>query len=159
MNSQRTPTSLRAPNANVLGDLLEDGVNVRIRLSGHSMKPLLRTGSLLCFSPTSRPRVGDIILMRVANGGDDKLLAHRVLAVDDQHVWTKGDSSMTCDPPLPHTRVLGSAVALEVRGKFVIPLRNLPMRSIGLALSAIYPRLARVYRRLVPRKETRLCAS
>lgn len=138
---------------------MEDGVNVRVRLSGHSMKPLLPTGSLLCFSPTSRPSVGDIVLMRVANGGDDKLLAHRVLAVDDDHVWTKGDSSTTCDPPIPHTRVLGCAVALELRGGFTIPLRNLAMRSIGLALSTIYPRLARVYRRLVPRKETLPCAS
>jgi len=138
---------------------LKDGVDVRVRLSGHSMKPLLPTGALLCFSATSRPRVGDIVLVRVANGDDDKLLAHRVLAVDEVHVRTKGDSSTTCDPPLPHTRVLGSAVALEVRGRFTIPLGNAPMRSIGLALGTIYPRLARVYRRLVPRKETLPCAS
>lgn len=158
MNSQHTPSSLRAPNAAVLGGLLSDGVDVRVRLTGHSMKPLLRTGSCLRFSTGSSPSVGDIVLLRVAHGCDDKLVAHRVLAVDAQYVWTKGDSSTTPDPPVPHARVLGAAAALEIRGRIAIPLRNAPMRSLGLVLSAWYPGLVRAYRRVVPRKEPLPCA-
>lgn len=158
MNPQRSPMSLRADNPEILGAFLNDGIDVHVRLSGHSMKPLLRTGSVLIFSGTPMPRVGDVVLLSFANGAHDRLVAHRVVSMNEEHVWTQGDSSTACDPPVPRARVLGTAVSIEI-GRLSLPLRNAPMRAIGLVASLVYPRLARAYRCLVPRKDALRCAS
>lgn len=162
MDSRRTPMRLRAPNAEILTAFLEDGVDVRVRLSGFSMKPLMRSGSVLRFSARGTPRVGDVVLLSFPGGESMrhvKLVAHRVLALDDDYVWTKGDSSGTPDPPVPWSRVLASATTLETRGGFAIPLSNAPMRALGLLMSSLYPRLVRAYRTLWPRKDAFGCAS
>jgi len=150
-----SPKRLRAPNAEILAAFLEDGVDVRVRLAGFSMKPLLRSGSVLRFSPRGTPRVGDIVLLSFPDGEstrDVKLVAHRVLALDDDNVWTKGDSSGTPDPPVPRSRVLALATTLETGGAFALPLANPPMRALGLLMSSLYPRLVHAYRTVWPRK-------
>ena len=168
MDCQHTPIRLRAQNPEILAAFLEDGVDIRVRLSGFSMKPLVRSGAVLRFSARVTPRVGDIVLLSFTNGaadGDDarleqvKLVAHRVLALDDEHVWTKGDSSGTQDPPVPRSRVLASATTLETGGAIAIPLRNAPMRAMGLLANFLYPRLVRAYRTVWPRKDAFRCAS
>jgi len=165
MDSRRTPMRVRAQNPEILTAFLEDGVDIRVRLSGFSMKPLMRSGSVLRFSACGTPRVGDIVLLCFPNGAPTrpieqvKLVAHRVLALDDEHVWTKGDSSGTPDPPVPRSRVLASATTLETGGAIAIPLKNAPMRALGLLMSSWYPRLARAYRTVWPRKDAFRCAS
>ncbi len=164
MDSRRTPLRLRAHNPEILTAFLEDGVDIRVRLSGFSMKPLVRSGSVLRFSARRTPRVGDIVLLSFPNGAPStpirqvKLVAHRVLALDDQHVWTKGDSSGTPDPAVPRSRVLASATTLETGGPIAIPLGNAPMRALGLLMSSWYPRLGRAYRTVWPRKDVFGCA-
>jgi hypothetical protein len=152
---------LRAPNAEILAAFLEDGVDVRVRLSGSSMKPLMRSGSVLQFSARATPRVGDVVLLSFPGGEPTtaKLVAHRVLALDADDVWTKGDSSGTPDPPVPWSRVLGCATTLETRGGCALPLGNAPMRALGLLMSSLYPRVVRAYRTLWPRKDGLRCAS
>ncbi len=156
---------LRAHNREILAAFLEDGVDIRVRLSGSSMKPLLRSGSVLRFSARVTPKVGDIVLFSFSGGapGGDveqvKLVAHRVLALDDEQVWTKGDSSGTEDPPVPRSRVLASATTLEMGGTIAIPLRNAPMRALGLLASSWYPWLVRAYRTVWPRKDAFCCAN
>ncbi len=155
MDSRHTPMRLRAPNAAILAAFLESGVDVRVRLSGFSMKPLMRSGSVLRFSALGTPRVGDVVLLSLPNGEPTrhvKLVAHRVLALDDDYVWTKGDSSGTPDPPVPWSRVLACATTLETDGALAIPLSNAPMRALGLLMSSLYPRLVRAYRTVWPRK-------
>ena len=167
MDCQHTPIRLRAQNPEILAAFLEDGADIRVRLSGFSMKPLVRSGAVLRFSARVTPRVGDIVLLSFPNRAPGKqvkqvkLIAHRVLALDDEHVWTKGDSSGTQDPPVPRSRVLASATTLETGGALAIPLRNAPMRAMGLLsnLFFLYPRLVRAYRTVWPRKDAFRCAS
>jgi hypothetical protein len=135
---------------------------LRLRLLGFSMKPLLGKASVLRFSARFEPRVGDIVLLRFPNGDADKLVAHRVLALEDAQVTTKGDSSRAPDPPTARSRVLATALSLETAGGTVVPLRNLLMRSLGLLLSSTYPAVVRGYRALRPRRpseEALECAS
>jgi len=161
MSSQHTLVSLRAHNPEIVDAFFEEGVDLRIRLSGSSMKPLLGSGSVLRFSARVTPRVGDIVLMSFPSGHDGssrKLIAHRVIALDDERVWTKGDSSRAQDPPVPRARVLATATALETHAT-AVPLRNAAMRALGLALSSVYPHLVRAYRSVWPRKDAFGCAS
>ena len=113
----------------------------------------LRISVLFGFSPVFGPV--DVVLLSFPNGEPTrhvKLVAHRVLALDDDYVWTKGDSSGTPDPPVPWSRVLACATTLETDGAFAIPLANAPMRALGLLMSSLYPRLVRAYRTVWPRK-------
>ena len=139
--------SLPAPTAELLTWLLREGFEVRIRLSGWSMKPLVPSGSVLRFSRSGEPSIGDVVLARLPNAA---LVAHRVVALDGDRVWTKGDACRVADGPLTRENILGRAVFLE--GAISIPLANVWMRSLGLALNRLYPPLVVVYRGLFPRR-------
>ena len=137
MDSRHTALSLRAPNPEIVAAFLQDGVDMRVRLFGSSMKPLVRAGSILRFSATE-PVVGDIVLLRrFPNGATDKLVANRVVAIDDSTVTTKGDSSQAADPPMGRSGVLGTAIELEAAGGRITPLRNPWMRTLTPAQDAI----------------------
>jgi len=132
--------------------LLEDGIDVRVRLTGFSMKPLVRSGSALHFSAQPEPEVGDIVLLHYQN---QCLVAHRVLKLDEQRVWTKGDSCKAADAPVERSQILATATALEAPGGVLIPLRNAGSRWIGRSMSLVYPRLVLAFRAVWPRKATK----
>jgi hypothetical protein len=138
--------SLPAATAEIVTSLLREGLEVRLRLSGWSMKPLVRSGSMLRFEGCGEPAIGDVVLARLPN---DALVAHRVVALDSDRVWTKGDACRVPDGPLARENILGRAVRLE--GAVSLPLANVWMRSLGLVVNRLYPRLVVVYRALFPR--------
>jgi hypothetical protein len=137
---------LSVPKAELLASLFREGLEVRLRLSGWSMKPLVPSGSVLRFSASGEPSIGDIVLARLAN---DRLVAHRVVALDSDRIWTKGDACMTKDGPVSRESVLARAVRLE--GSVPLQLSNVWMRALGLVVNRLYPRLVAGYRVLVPR--------
>ena len=148
--------STRVPE--LVSSLLLGGLDVRIRLSGFSMKPLVRSGSVLRFSAMAEPTTGDIVLLHYPG---QKLVAHRVLRLSDESVWTKGDSCRAPDPPAARAQVLGAATCLEV-GPVAIRLQNKTMRSLGRLASVVYPKLVLAFRAVFPtklRKDELSCAS
>jgi hypothetical protein len=114
------------------------------------MKPLVPSGSVLRFSPNGAPAVGDVVLARLPN---DCLVAHRVIALEADWIWTKGDACRTADGPIPRERVIARAVRLE--GRVPLPLSTYWMRALGLVLNRFYPRLVAGYRAVVPRRVRR----
>lgn len=136
------------PKAELVEDLLSDGLEVHLRVSGWSMKPCVRSGSVLRFSAASSPIVGDVVLTRLSN---DALVAHRVIQIEGDWIRTKGDACRTPDAPIRSSQVLGSAVRLEGRA-VSLPMRNRFVRRLGLALNRFYPMLVLAYRSLVPRE-------
>jgi hypothetical protein len=83
--------------------------------------------------------VGDIAFFRSASG---RLVAHRVLACDENHIWTKGDSSGQADGPVEVSEVLGRVLGIEE--PFFISLTGSLARRIGLVLNRYYPKLVRL---------------
>jgi hypothetical protein len=138
--------SLPVRTVELLTGLLREGLDVRLRLSGWSMKPLVPSGSVLRFSTRGEPSIGDIVLARLPN---DALVAHRVVALDSDRIWTKGDACRTADGPLSRESVIARAVRLE--GRISLPLSNVWMRAFGLVVNGLYPRMVAGYRALVPR--------
>ena len=114
------------------------------------MKPLVPSGSVLRFrgfSGSGEPRdivLGDVVLTRLANNA---LVAHRVIALDSERIWTKGDACRTPDGPLPRESVIARAVRLE--GRISLPLSSVWMRALGLVVNRLYPRLVGGFRALV----------
>jgi len=58
MASPSTPLSLRAHNREILAAFLEDGVDIRVRLSGFIMKPFMRAGWELVVTCAGYHRLG-----------------------------------------------------------------------------------------------------
>lgn len=110
------------------------------------MKPFVASDSIVRFAPSVGPAVGDIVLARCP---DDSLVAHRVIAIDDRNVWTKGDACRTADAPLSRDQILGAAV--EVRRLPFSP-RSALLRWAGLVVNRCYPGLVVLYRGFRPRR-------
>jgi hypothetical protein len=137
-------SQLSSPTAELLAALLSEGIDVRLRLSGWSMQPLVPSGSMVQFA-RANPVMGDIVLVRHP---DDSLVAHRVIRITDGFLVTKGDACVAADGPVPRERVVGCGVRLEwSAGRWPLPLRSAWMRGLGLALSYLYPRIVARLRR------------
>jgi hypothetical protein len=75
------------------------------RVTGMSMSPLLKPGDLVLLEDlTAPPRVGDVVLLRLAAA----LVLHRVVSVDDEGglLTTRGDAMRRSDAPLPRSAAL-----------------------------------------------------
>lgn len=79
------------------------------------MLPLLIEGkSHVIIAPLSEPlRVGDLpIYLRQ----DGKYVIHRLIRIDEQHCFTRGDNCVTHEK-VPHSWVLGKVIEINRRGK------------------------------------------
>ncbi len=98
-----------------LDELLARGLTVRIRATGNSMRPFIRSGSLISFRRLAGPvRMGDVVLV-LEHG--HRPLFHRVHRIEERAdaVWiqTHGDGAARPDAFVPSTSVLGRVVRVE----------------------------------------------
>lgn len=81
-----------------------------VEMRGYSMAPALAAGDLIRVSPLAgAPSTGDTVVILL--GG--RLVAHRVVAVNDEVIVTRGDACAAADPQVPLAAVFGRVV--EVR--------------------------------------------
>ncbi|MBW1988182.1 MAG: signal peptidase I [Deltaproteobacteria bacterium] len=91
-------------------ELLEQGVTVRLRVTGGSMKPAIRSGDVVLVRPVNGRRIapGDVVLFGDASG---KMVLHRVEAVERKPggtvLRTRGDAAVHPDLPVPLGQVWG----------------------------------------------------
>ena len=85
-------------NLNFFSNLLEDGYDLRLKVTGRSMSPFLRTGTFVTLSkePLSKLCIGDIIFCQ-CNDGSFKL--HRLIQAKDDLLITRGDALVSIDVP------------------------------------------------------------
>jgi hypothetical protein len=79
---------------------------------GGSMAPALRDGDRVCVQSlvgAAPPRPGEILIFR----RDERLVAHRLVAVGDGFVVTRGDASARDDSPIPPDRLLGRVTKVK----------------------------------------------
>ncbi len=110
----------------------------RVPAVGSSMLPLIAEGDLLLVSPgTQGIRVGDVIVFHTERG----LIAHRVLEVRrnrDGRTWlTKGDNTLTPDPPVRDEQILGRVVGIVRPNGRYIRLDSRLGRYLGRVLSVL----------------------
>jgi hypothetical protein len=114
------------------------------------MKPFVPSGARVRFSPAGEVARGDVVLARHPG---HVLVAHRVIAIDGDRIWTKGDACRTADAPVSRESILAKAVRVE--GRIALPLSHSWTRLLGLAVNRLYPGLVAVYRTLFPRQAVR----
>ena len=83
--------------------LLSQG-SAQLTVTGACMAPVLPEGATVRLTPPGKPRVGDVVLLRTANG----LRLHRILARIGSSVRSKGDVGSYLDPPAPVSSILGA---------------------------------------------------
>lgn len=108
------------PASPVVGRLIEDllagGLEVRVRVTGASMRPLLGGGELATVLPVApwSLRRGDLVLCRSADGF---LVLHRLVRLSgqgaDRRWWTRGDALAACDGSIGADQVLGRVGRIE----------------------------------------------
>lgn len=109
MRERRSP-AVASVAGHLIADLLGRGVEVRVRVTGESMRPLLRGGELATVVrvPASSLRLGDLVLWR---SGEGQLVLHRIVRISGEgeggRFWTRGDALAACDESFAADQVLG----------------------------------------------------
>ena len=93
-----------------------------LRARGDSMFPLIPDDTLLLVDSTAPWGPGDVVLLEFPGG---KQVAHRVVAIRDGMVVTRGDNLAWEDPPVPCDKVIGPVTAMYRKGLLVDPARPL----------------------------------
>jgi hypothetical protein len=100
------------------------------------MRPTIQPGESLAVSPAARVRVGDVVAFVAADGSTQ---AHRIVRLDDERLWTRGDASCHDDPPIGRDHVVGivarggAAGAAIARWPWLAPLVGALVRVEGVA--------------------------
>lgn len=85
---------------------------MRLRVRGHSMRPLLPDGSTVELAPLcGAPRVGDVVAAELG----ERFVVHRVLETGPPIVL-KGDWNRAADRPAPHAAIIARVVRLWTPG-------------------------------------------
>lgn len=134
---------------------LQSAGRLRLRAFGSSMLPAILPGDLLTFrsAEDSDVAAGRIVLI-AAN--DREWRVHRIAAIDDDWVVTRGDALRHRDPPLPCSSLLGVLEAQQ-RGERILAIDRSPNRLLPsttrwlLRHVPLAHRLARITARRWPR--------
>jgi len=115
LESQLTVDSLALSKPLKLGlfeDILNDKINLRVKVTGRSMKPFLYGGEILTIKkvPYVSLRKGDLIFFKDRNGSP---VLHRIIKKGTNSVQTKGDALMAFDEPIGTNEVLGKVCIVE----------------------------------------------
>lgn len=123
-------------------DMLRDGYEVRLRVTGTSMSPFLESGD--CVTLIGRHaddlKIGDIILCRSQDG---EFRLHRLIAMKKSMLITKGDAVDAPDYPFHRTDYYGKVIRIEQNRSHHIKHLNMESRSVQIFnfLFAMYNRM------------------
>ena len=126
-------------------DILENGLSLRVRVTGLSMTPFLKGGEILTIrkEPHHVMRKGDLIFFKSSRGVP---LLHRIIqkreSPDEKLTFlTKGDGLIAFDKPVEYHRVLGKVSRIEktnsVPGSKYIHMESCQWRTINLIIAQI----------------------
>lgn len=129
------PETIYAGNetAELFSELLHSGAVLRVRVTGTSMGPLIRSGDIVSVRKTPFATLGrgDIVLFINTDGS---YMAHRILRKQTKagrvFVHTKGDAQVEYDPWVPADKILGKIYKVEKR-RSNRPLKILDLETIG----------------------------
>ena len=108
------------------------GFGMSVVLSG-SMEPTLSVDDLVIIRAAKDYKVGDIVVYQDASS----LVIHKVIAIDEDQIVTKGEANNTADDPIPVSAVKGKAIGhIPMVGAAVRFLRT-PVGLVLLLVAAI----------------------
>jgi signal peptidase I len=118
-NTENLPDMQNIESKELLGlfeDILNGGLNLRVRVTGRSMAPCLRGGEILTIKKVSGNslRIGDLIFFKNREGSP---LLHRIIRINFNAnkflIQTKGDALLGFDEPVSENDILGKVCRIE----------------------------------------------
>ena len=107
-------------NSTFFTEILDCGIDLRVRVTGRSMAPAIRSGEIVVVKkiPVVSLRIGDLILFKNNAGA---LMLHRILfkrCINDSTIVlrTKGDALKSLDGPIQQSEVLGRVYKIQRKG-------------------------------------------
>lgn len=147
---------IREPGAfDLVQSLLDQGVSVRIQVSGGSMRPLLKGGETVEIVPLAKtrpPQPGDILLLRSRQGSP---LVHRLIwrrsGSGRLFLLTKGDACAGFDGFVPTECALGRVERIIRSDRSSGPEKAISLRTPFQRLRAMQTAGRAVFRHLLNR--------
>ena len=104
----------------VLRELIEEGHQVSLLISGSSMSPFLihHRDTVYFKKPDRELKVGDMVFYRRGNG---KYIMHRIRRIRPEGFYMIGDAQWEIEGPLQREQVFGLITAVERKGKLIQP--------------------------------------
>jgi hypothetical protein len=92
---------------------------VRLTTTGSSMFPFIRGGDVVALEPLHRPPVvGDVVLAQCPAGPDgERYVLHRVVRVEGEAFYLRGDAQRHCEGPFGRADLLGRAILVYQNGR------------------------------------------
>lgn len=116
----------------------------QLKLSGHSMTPVIKNGDWLIIKHNSNYiRIGSIIAYR----SKGKIIVHRVIKIQNQSFITKGDFNLHLDDAVDIKSVIGKVIAVKNR-KRLYRLDTKFSYLVGYIIATIPFIYTRSYRRI-----------
>lgn len=124
----------------MLRELVEDGHEVSVKISGTSMLPFLRQNRDTAYfkAPDRELREGDIVFFQRGNG---KYILHRICRIENDKYYMVGDAQRDIEGPILREQIFAVVTHVNRNGKTVKPgdllwdfyaklwLRIIPLRS------------------------------
>ena len=108
------------------------GYGASVVLSG-SMEPAIMTNELILVKAEDSYEVGDVVVYQNGN----MLVAHRIVAMDEETVVTRGDANNTDDQPIALEQIKGRVFAHIPHVGTVVRVIKTPVATIALILGAV----------------------
>ena len=104
----------------VLRELIEEGHQVSLLISGSSMSPFLihHRDTIYFKKPDRELKVGDMVFYRRGNG---KYIMHRIRRIRPEGFYMIGDAQTEIEGPLQREQIFGLITAVERKGKLIQP--------------------------------------
>ena len=120
----------------IIQDTLQKTGSARFRVVSNSMLPVIKNGDWIevtMMSENSPLKIGDIILYRRPTD----LLLHRVVKMNNDLIWTKGDRNRMIDIPIKRSEILAKLTRIQKSNTWFDmdnPLIDVIHRSVGKIL-------------------------
>jgi hypothetical protein len=124
--------------------VLQNGNNLRFQAHGNSMAPFIRDGDTIHLQQSGSYALGDVVLLR----NNQMLLVHRIVAITQDGVTTRGDASLYEDPgPVDTGEILGKVYRVS-GGGYNYHLRPPFSRLMAMPFFATYLFRNRIIRKI-----------
>ena len=99
----------------ILKETVKNGGNVRLRVTGGSMRPFLNSeGDCVILARADNLNRGDIVFFVRENG---QCVLHRIIKIKGESVFLTGDAQTYKEGPIKKENILAKAVGAVRRGK------------------------------------------
>lgn len=103
-----------------LKELVEEGHEVSVQISGSSMAPFLRSNRDTAFfkAPDRELKVGDIVFFQRTNG---QYVLHRICKIENGSFYIIGDNQRILEGPISREQIFAIVTHVRRKGKIVSP--------------------------------------